>query len=252
MITRSSALTSARHARPASHAQSETVVDIGSTEPITRPDAQTYDRPDVVPYITTWSAELSSEPTLVVPGSVGIAYRDEGFNERDIDGVLWSRTPSRPRVGRPVFSHVHPLRQRRVMRSLRCQICAGPADRTEHGVLWVLHDDRDDWHGWPENMAATHPPVCLTCAPKAIRLCPHLCGGYVAVRVQDPEPYGVYGTLYRPGPLFAEPVNDVTLPYGDPRIPMLLASQLALNLEGCTIVDLADELAMRGSAEGGS
>jgi hypothetical protein len=159
-------------------------------------------------------------------GSRGIAYPDEDFHDRDAEGALWRRVPSRQGQGRPEFARVHTLRQRRVMRNLRCQICAGPADRTEQGVLWLLHDDREDSPDWPENVTAAHPPLCLPCAVRSVQSCPHLRDQYVPVRVRNPEMHGVYGVLYRAGRVTPEPSDDVIVPYGDPRMRWTLASQL--------------------------
>ena len=102
----------------------------------------------------------------------GIAYLDETLADRDRNGVLWFRTPFRPGQGRPEFGRVHPLRQRRTMLRLLCQVCAGPADRTDDGVLWLLQDHRDDWPSWPDGMGVTEPPICLPCVRTSVRLCP--------------------------------------------------------------------------------
>src|SRR5262245_43809587 len=97
----------------------------------------------IVPYITTWSEEKHPPYELVeIPGR-GIAYRDETLADRDSNGVLWFHTPFRPGQGRPEFGKVHPARQRRTMQRLLCQVCAGPADTTEDGVLWLLKDHRE-------------------------------------------------------------------------------------------------------------
>ncbi|WP_051970439.1 hypothetical protein [Kitasatospora azatica] len=124
------------------------------------------------------------------------------------------------------------------MRHLLCQICGTPANRTEDGALWLLKDDRADWPGWPEGMTATHPPVCLTCAHASTRLCPHLQGGYVAVRAKNVRTLGVYGALYQPGPLGPRPVTDIITTPGDPRSRWVLAAQLVRVLRDCTFVDL--------------
>src|SRR3989442_68826 len=102
-----------------------------------------------VPYVATWSEERDLPFEVVNRDGRGIAYADEISADRDIHGVLWHRTYSRPRRGRPEFGNVHSLRQRRAMRRLLCQVCGGPADRTQDGVLWLLPDHREDWPGWP-------------------------------------------------------------------------------------------------------
>ncbi|MFJ6214576.1 hypothetical protein ACIQGZ_14760 [Streptomyces sp. NPDC092296] len=205
----------------------------------------------IVPFIAAWSGERPERrPVLEDPYTGGIAYQREVFGDRDDHGVLWSRNDSRPGLGQPVYARVHPHRQRYVMRGLRCQICAGPADRNRLGVLWLLHDDRGDWPGWPEEMAATHPPVCLPCARLAARLCPHLVGHHIAVRVRRPEVCGVHGQYYptaRHGAGRLAPGRFMIVRYGDPRARRVLASQLVMRLSGCTLVDLAAELAAAGT-----
>ncbi|MGQ0841769.1 hypothetical protein [Actinokineospora sp.] len=97
------------------------------------------------------------------PSGLGIAYADETIGDRDRNGVLWTRMPSHPGHGTPEFGKVNSLRQRHAMRKLLCQVCAGPADLADDGVLWLLNDHRDDWPGWPNGMGVTEPPICLPC-----------------------------------------------------------------------------------------
>ncbi len=194
-----------------------------------------------VPYITTWTAETEApRPWIVVrPGGNGIAYADETCVDRDQDGVLWGRMPSRQGAGKPLFGKVHPLRQRRAMRRMLCQVCGGPADRTADGVLWLLEDYvGDESGGSPEGEPTCQPPVCLPCARKAARACPHLRGRTLTVRVARPVVTGVYGALYRPALPWPEPVRDERLGYGDPRLPWLRGAQLVRELHGCAVVDL--------------
>lgn len=139
---------------------------------------QVHDGPSsrypLVPYINAWSEEEDPPGKVIeIPGR-GLVYADELVTDRDDRGVLWFRTISRPRQGRPNFQRVHPLRQRRAMRRLLCQVCAEPADMTEDGVLWLLKDQRTGWPGWPKGMGVTEPPVCLSCVPVAARQCPAL------------------------------------------------------------------------------
>ncbi|MFJ6213885.1 hypothetical protein ACIQGZ_11225 [Streptomyces sp. NPDC092296] len=196
-----------------------------------------------VPYIATWSSEKRYTRELVADPATGrIAYRDERPGDRDAHGVLWTRVDSRPTRGRPQLGLVHPRRQRHAMRNLRCQVCDGPADVNELGSLWLLRDERGKWPGWPERMAATDPPLCLPCARVSVRLCPHLRGRYVAVRVKHPEVAGVYGGLYlaHPGQTRPRATTDVTIAYDDPNIHRILAAQQVMQLHGCTLVDLPD------------
>ncbi|GAA1969423.1 hypothetical protein [Kitasatospora viridis] len=159
---------------------------------------------------------------------------DELPHDRDSHGILWSRMTLHPGRGRPEYGRVHPGRQRRAMQRLLCQVCGKPADQNEAGTLWLLKNDHTDWPAWPEDMAATHPPICTPCADLAPRLCPHLREDHVLIRVRDCSALAIYGALYRPAPLGPEPVNDVTVTPDDPRARWILAAQLVRALRGCT------------------
>jgi hypothetical protein len=193
----------------------------------------------IAPYIVLWSDEEDlSGPVVERPG-LGIGYADEFPTDRDERGVLWVRNLSRPKVGKPVFGDVHPLRQRRAMRRLLCQVCGGPADRTGDGVLWLLKDHRGDWAGWPENMAVTEPPVCMPCVRLSVRLCPALRKGAAVVRVREFPVTGVQGAVYCGG---ARPVavkHDLVA-FEDPAIRWVRAMHPVRELHGCTIVPLGD------------
>ncbi|HEX5402173.1 MAG TPA: hypothetical protein VFX16_07720 [Pseudonocardiaceae bacterium] len=184
-----------------------------------------------------WSDEEAQSAPKIVRTDLGIRFADETLLDRDSTGVLWTRVSSRPGHGRPEFGQVHSLRQRRAMRRLLCQVCGGPADQNNDGVLWLLRDYRDDWLNWPENMANTYPPVCMPCALLSTRVCPALRRGYVAVRARQCPVSAVYGIRYEPrGPLLV-PVED-TVPLSDRAIRWTVAAQLVRSLHGCTIVDL--------------
>ena len=191
-----------------------------------------------VPYVARWSAEdVLAAP--VVETRQGIAYADESSVDRDRNGLLWSRVLSRPGSGQPLYRQMHPLRQRRAMRRLLCQVCSGPADHNEHGTLWLIQQQPGQWPGWPERAQNTHPPLCLRCARISVKFCPWLRQGYVAVRAHS-FVSGVWGGLYRTGwpdrkPLVAD---ALTLQFGDPRLHWMQADQLVRELVGCTYVDL--------------
>jgi hypothetical protein len=143
-------------------------------------------------------------------------------------------------VGEPRFKKVHPHRQRHAMRRLLCQVCGGPADEDERGILWLIGEPERGWSG--EELTG-HPPVCLRCAGPAIRACPHLRRGTLALRVRHAPITGVFGGLYtlgRHGPAF---VGPATLGYDDPRVRFLHARQLMRSLCDWTVVDLDEELA---------
>jgi hypothetical protein len=194
----------------------------------------------IAPYITTWSAEQEIPSRVVERPGFGVGYADELLGDRDARGVLWQRPAVRHGVGKPEFGKVHPLRQRQTMRRLLCQVCAEPAHRNDHGVLWLLPDHRSDWAGWPEGMACTEPPVCVPCVAVSLRLCPALRRGAAAVRVRQFEVVGVRGALYRRSLFGPAAVEDVNLAYDDPDIRWVVASALIRELRGCTLVPLEE------------
>lgn len=158
----------------------------------------TIPRSLVVPHITSWSEEQGSLTRLVVgPRGGRLPGRDPVRPGRRRHPV--ASDADQDGGGRPDFGRVHPLRQRRVMRRLLCQVCGGPADKDERGTLWLLEDHRADWHGWPNGLLTAHPPVCVPCAREAVRFCPNLLAGHVAVRVGASQVCGVYGVRYLPG-----------------------------------------------------
>jgi hypothetical protein len=196
----------------------------------------------IAPYITAWTAETEPPSTLVERPGIGIAYADELLTDRDDNGVLWFRVPSHPRQGRPDFGRVHPMRQRRAMRRLLCQVCAAPADRDEAGVLWLLRDESDEWPSWPEKMAVTEPPVCVRCVGVATRLCPALRQGAVALRVRHHPIAGVRAMVYRNRDETLVAVEDAVIRYGDPSVRWARAMNLVRQFHDCTIIPLDDLL----------
>jgi hypothetical protein len=204
----------------------------------------------IVPYTTRWSSEEKLPGTVVERRGFGIAYADEILTDRDDHGVLWQRVPSTPGVGQPEFGKVHPARQRKAMQNLLCQVCAGPADQDDLGTLWLLPDYdgyHEDWPGWPDRMATPEPPVCLSCAHIAVRVCPALRKGHVAIRVRRPVLSGVRGALYLRGPLVLRPADEGMVAYEDPAIRWTCAAHLVRELFGCTVVSLELKKAGGGS-----
>ncbi len=201
------------------------------------PPSQPSMRPVVAPYVTTWSAEQAPRSVLVARPD-GIGYADESVYDRDEHGVLWERKPLRRGVGRPLFAEVHPLRQRRAMRRLLCQVCGGPADQSDYGVLWLLQDHREDWPGWPNRMGVTEPPVCVPCVGLSVRLCPALRRRAVVVRVGSCPVAGVGGVLYEPGfPPVAVGPASVELD-DEPAIRWVIAAHLIRRLGESRIVPM--------------
>ncbi|MEU0881170.1 hypothetical protein ABZ345_21390 [Lentzea sp. NPDC005914] len=194
----------------------------------------------IAPYITAWSAEQDLPCVLVERADHRIGYANELLSDRDRHGVLWQQTALRHGVGRPEFARVHPLRQRRAMELLLCQVCGGPADQNDDGVLWLLRDHTDDWPQWPEGMASVEPPVCLPCVPVAMRLCPALRRGAVVVRVRECPIAGVRGALYRQCVLAPAVVTAGNFTYDDPVAGRVLASALIRELRGCSVAPFVE------------
>ncbi|MGI5504704.1 hypothetical protein [Lentzea sp. CA-135723] len=192
----------------------------------------------IAPYVTAWSAEQDLPCTLVERADHSIGFATELLSDRDRHGVLWQQTALRHRVGRPEFARVHPLRQRRAMELLLCQVCGGPADVNDDGVLWLQRDHRGDWPKWPNGMASVEPPVCLACVPVAMRMCPALQRGAVTVRVKDCPVVGVRGVLYKKSVLVPTIAAAGNFTYDDPAVRRVLASAVIRELRGCVVVPL--------------
>jgi hypothetical protein len=194
-----------------------------------------------VPYIGSWTGEELPPATVVRRAIGGIAYADETLIDRDKWDVLWMRTATRIGAGRPLFSKLHPYRQRRAMLRLLCQVCAQPADRNEQGHLWLLPEQPSYGPGWPEEVPVTHPPLCLPCARLSVRMCPALRPTYIAVRAHS-RVCGVSGIRvqlgYRSLQLAPKDAEDDIVYHEDSAIRWTLATQRARSLHGCTFVDL--------------
>lgn len=197
----------------------------------------------VVPYVASWTSEHTQDSAVVNRPGGGIAYRDETSVDRDSWGVLWVRTDSRIGVGRPLFKDLHPLRQRRAMLKLLCQVCAQPAGYTPQGHLWLL-PGRDGAMSAEqlEDAPVTMPPVCVACARLSVRLCPALRSEYVAVRAFSLV-CGVVGMRFQPGALYprsVEPEDDPSLVFDhkDAVIRWVLAVHRVRTLHECVAVDL--------------
>lgn len=188
------------------------------------------------PYITSWSTERDLHDR-VVERYGRIAYEREKPGDRDEHGILWYQTASRQGQGRPEFKRVHPQRQREVMTSLLCQVCAGPADQTDDGVLWLLIPEYDrNWTDWPEKCAAEEPPVCRPCARRAVRQCPALREDHIVLRAREYPIVGVRGALYAPGRAAPEPLQHVFARFSFPGINWVRASSLVRELRACTVL----------------
>ncbi|MGW5052136.1 hypothetical protein [Actinokineospora sp. NPDC004072] len=198
-----------------------------------------------VPYVARWSNEDIGHPPVVVnPDGTGIQYSDEVLGDRDTRGILWDRAGLAHGSGKPLYARIHPLRQRRCMARLLCQVCAHPADRNDHGTLWLVTDTITRDHSWPHSALVAEPPVCASCARLALRLCPALSTGrHTLMRVAAHPINGVNGLLFAPGPATRPPDlldENAALAHGHPLLPWMLAAKLTRELQETTILTSAD------------
>jgi hypothetical protein len=198
----------------------------------------TVESPVTVPYIVTWSEEQELPTRIVESPRGGIGFADEVIGDRDRDGVLWTRMSSCAGRGRPRFAAMHPLRQRRAMRRLLCQICGQPADQDERGILWLLPNYSDGRAGWPNGKWVVEPPICRPCAPVAARLCPALRRGRIAVRVRNAPICGVKGLTYRSTGSAPAIVQDEMVAIGTAKIRWTLGEFLMRRFSDCMPVEL--------------
>ncbi|CAM3987869.1 HNH endonuclease [Kibdelosporangium persicum] len=124
------------------------------------------------------------------------------------------------------------------MLRLLCQVCGDQAERSEHGVLWLLKDHREDWKNWPEDMAVTEPPVCRRCVGVASRLCPALRRGAALLWAQEFPVVGVHGPIYRSNGVVTVPFNGERrlVAYDDPAVRWVCAISQVRKLNGCTLI----------------
>ncbi|MFC0040424.1 hypothetical protein [Actinomadura rayongensis] len=185
----------------------------------------------LVPWITAWSSEEALPRQVVVRGR-GIGYADETRADRDVDGVLWGRNITSPGQGTPLFKAVHPVRQRRAMREVLCQVCGAPCRRD---AVWLLSADEYAFGPWPAPIHTVQPPLCPECVAGPVRLCPHFRRGHVLVRARRFSLAGVGGMLYRRTPWGPRAVERTTVRYGDPEIRWMVAGQLITTLYEYTV-----------------
>jgi hypothetical protein len=200
----------------------------------------------VVPYIGSWTGEQRCALRLAWRGNRGgrirLGYVDETSFDRDKRGVLWQRHTARIGQGRPLFAVVHPLRQRRVMSRLLCQVCGHAADHTEEGSLWLLPSQEAATFDAENGLMTRHPPLCLSCARMSVQVCPGMKSGCVALRAHSTT-YGVVGTIYRP--LKQAPWMEIdlehtgdTVPFDHPALARTQAHQLIRMLTNISVVNL--------------
>jgi hypothetical protein len=212
----------------------------------------TYHRGVPVPYIATWSQEIAAAMNgaggkgarlrmtkVMIPGTdregpLYVAYEDETPGDRDAFGALWQRFPLAQGRGEPHFAKVHP--QRRAMTRHLCQVCGNPADRDEHGWLWLvtIEDATRLSQGGEPRVRTANPPVCQRCCKIARDYCPHLLKGNAVVRTPGYLPWGVCGL--RADPAGTSPGHTVA--YGHQDIHRTIAGQMLVTLQDARVIDL--------------
>ncbi|MFJ4800137.1 hypothetical protein [Streptomyces murinus] len=213
------------------------------TAPVSRPP-----RLLPVPAVVMWSDQTIHTPPLRL-GPSGVYHH--GVENRDADGLLWPQVLG-PETGEPLYAVMDPIKQRRAMDELLCQVGMGPAHRTEHGVLWVLprpagtaEDPAWDWEG---GVRTTEPPVCLAHALVSVRKCSALIEkGFEAFYVREAELVAVQGTYYPPPSSRARPFEK-TSRLDAPDARLMVADHLVRRLRMATPVDLTDRDVTRNAA----
>ncbi|MGW6391259.1 hypothetical protein ACWFR1_12325 [Streptomyces sp. NPDC055103] len=214
-----------------------------------------------VPRVARWSAEQDITPLVLLQGG-RLVYADPLLTRACTQqGALWRVWSLARGKGEPLLANLHPARQRRMMTRFLCQVCelSTVEEAAAEGGQLVLVGAGEAAGRDPveEGELTLHPPVHLACAWESVRHCPHLLGGYAAARVSAARPWGLYGILHAPwgrrtaaGELAVAVDGAARLAYEDPRLPLLLAGQTVLELNGVRPVDLVAEAARAGLCEG--
>ncbi|PWI06548.1 hypothetical protein DIZ27_32955 [Streptomyces sp. NWU339] len=214
----------------------------------------------VVPFITQRKGEEAAPADLTILRQQNgkgprLFYVDESFRDRPVRGILWARCSfsmgkhGMP-TGEPEWKLMHPYRQMVTMLAGRCQICTRPA-RTPLGFVFLAGPKDED--PTQPSILTNQPPVCARHIRTAAKLCPHMEENPMVFLAGGAPLYGAMGSVYdfvfgghgdvevvsRP----AEPV-----PFGDPRAPLLLASQLVRRLSSFRVLGLDEVLAKLAAA----
>lgn len=208
-------------------------------------------KPPLIPYITLREGEEPCETDALRAifrrdGRHSIGYWDQTIDDTGPGGELWGRCSQqigddRMPTGKPLWSMVHPSRQRECMSKFRCQVCVSSA-KVAGGYLFL-----ESAAGHPSEpgqpVLTAQPPVCLEHALAAAEQCAHLAThGHRALLARRAPIFGVIGTPYHWGTSGwqALPADDVPVPYGSEALRVLLASQLVRELRDYSVVDLAE------------
>ncbi|MDT0378409.1 hypothetical protein RM572_06390 [Streptomyces sp. DSM 42041] len=213
--------------------------------------ASTFRRPTTIPFVVSRQGEEAVTVDYLEADEYGLHYVDETALDRDSERVLWARctfnlTNDGDLRGRPDFASLHPFRQRACMEKLLCQVCVPRVKNlpttNELGTLFIVPPGVEKEYGL-EGAVTSHPPLCVPHAQQSMRECPHLAKGAQAVRARKPQLWGVHGVVYKKRDDGLAPIEKLSsaIPYGNPVLPWMLASQMYMRLGGVTVVDLETE-----------
>ncbi|MFE1190009.1 hypothetical protein [[Kitasatospora] papulosa] len=194
-----------------------------------------------VPYIAPWTPEVNDFRGLAFYGGA-MRYLDETHIDR-YHGVTWVRTGLARGRGRANLAGVHPLRQRRAMNHLACQVCGESTFDQQFRAwgerhLFIVAQEKPI----AEGEQCPSPPVHVRCAIEAQQDCPHLRRGHAMSLVQHAPVWGIAGVLY--DPLTRQPVRKASVPYTDTAdLRRMVATREIISLHGCTTVTLAELMA---------
>lgn len=212
----------------------------------------------VIPFVTQRKGEEAAPANLVILRQRDgkgrrLFYCDESPEDRPVRGVLWARCAfsaddNGMPTGEPMWRFMHPYRQMATMLAGRCQVCTRPA-RTSLGYLFLSGPTDEELTA--SSVLTTQPPVCARHVRTVAQLCPHMEGRPMVFLTRGAPLYGVVGSVYDVDP-FGE-VDVAALPagpvaFGDPRIPLILASQLVRRLSEFRVLGVDEVLAELAAA----
>lgn len=202
-----------------------------------------------VPYIAKWEGEIvltRDTPRLLRMGEwMVVAYghpEDRASSlaelktlvarQRDRRGILWWRDTEGYGEDAPLFGQVHTKRQRQCMLERRCQVCARKVKPP-----FLFFGDTCDLippMGFGEFVIQNAPPVCPTCVPVALRLCPHWTPAHspVFVEARKYSPDSTLSDVFNPATGMS--ANKVPLDFRSPHHRVAIAKQLVVKLSGVT------------------
>lgn len=214
----------------------------------------------VVPFITQREGEDAAPAHLTVlrqqrGQGLRLFYNDESPRDRPVRAMLWARCSfnmdkdGMP-TGEPLWKYMHPYRQMITMLAGRCQICTRPA-RTPIGFVF-LAGPKDEDPSQP-SILTNQPPVCARHIRTVARLCPHMEENPMVFLAGGAPLYGAMGSIYdidASGDVVLASTPAEPVPFGDPRAPLLLGSQLVRRLSAFRVLgldELMQELAQRAA-----